>query len=131
MYMKQILLAASALVLVSGLTACSEASEPPASAPQSDAAGDATGSPDVQLARAETADSGPEIGERVPEPDERKSSGSSIASASAAEKARADAVAADTREDGAEDLAAQAAALSGGGGRGIAFRPFSTVLGIS
>ena len=30
-------------------------------------------------------------------------------------------MAADTREDGAEDLAAQAAALSGGGGRHVAF----------
>lgn len=134
MYMKQILLAASALVLVSGLTACSEASEPPASASQSDAAGDATGSPDVQLARAETADSGPEIGERVPEPDEHESSGSSIASASAAEKARADALAArGVTEIGWEELMpegeeeriaemyqAQMARLYGGPGGGVA-----------
>lgn len=128
--MKQILLAASALVLVSGLSACSEASEPPASTPQSDAGG----SSDVQLARAETADSGPEIGERVPEPDEREASDNSIASAAAAEKARADAVAArGVTEIGWEELMpegeeerlaemyqAQMARLYGGPGGGVA-----------
>ncbi|MEE2878288.1 MAG: DUF3299 domain-containing protein [Pseudomonadota bacterium] len=91
--MKQTLLAASAMVLFASLTACG-----PSDRPVPEQAGDApdeAAQSDVQaeLARAETSDDGPESGERVPDPDERDS-GSSIASAAAAEKAKADAVAA-------------------------------------
>lgn len=94
--MKQTLLAASALVLVSALAACggSDAPEPPASSAKVEAGRSAA--PEADLARAETSDDGPEVGERVLEPDEREASSGegSIAAVAAAEKAKADAVAA-------------------------------------
>lgn len=92
--MKQTLYAACALALVPVLAACGGSDAPESSAEEVQPAGSAA--PEADLARAETSDDGPEVGERVPEPDEREAvpGEGSIAAEAAAEKTRADAVAA-------------------------------------
>jgi len=90
--MKQTFLAASALALLMTAACGGQESAPSETSSPAPAADTAEASaPQAQLAKDETSSDGPEIGERVPDPDERDSS---IAAASAAEKAKADAVAA-------------------------------------
>ncbi|MGB3625550.1 MAG: DUF3299 domain-containing protein [Henriciella sp.] len=95
--MKTLLLSASALSLIA-LAACGGPQDdtPDPTVPETvDTASDSDrqAAADAVLAKAESGE-GPQIGDRIPEPEEDEAAGDTIAAAAAAEKARADEVAA-------------------------------------